>query len=113
MKQQSSLTTQEAQTKNKKKEKVRKRKRRKIRTRNRKSLKRSRRRQTRRIKSLRQISKLLVYFRNKLEQILKKKAEGKNPKKKNNKLAGVEAAKKATEEREAKNKNKKNLLYDL
>lgn len=49
--------------------------------------------------------------RAKLEEVLKKKAEAKGGKKKKDKL-GVEAAKKAIEEREAKNK-KKNQMFDL
>lgn len=59
------------------------------------------------------ISRYGIICREQIEEILKKKAEGKGQKKKNNKLSGVEAAKKAVEEREAKNKNKKQQLYDL
>ena len=42
---------------------------------------------------------IFCLYRNKIEELLKKKAESKNPKKKNNKMVGVEAAKKAVEER--------------
>ena len=56
---------------------------------------------------------IFCLYRNKIEELLKKKAESKNPKKKNNKMVGVEAAKKAVEERQAKNKNKKAQQFDL
>jgi hypothetical protein len=79
---------------------------RKKRRRIRKKIKKRKMRRLKKIKERNKLRKSLLWIsinvyilRNKLEEVLKKKAEAKGGKKKNNKLSGVDAAKKAVEER--------------